>query len=521
MVEPPGLTRGDRPVFEAFALPPSMKEPEWEHLSVATGEVVPDRAGDPEGLAGAMVYRVPRLDHHFVRELTRGLRASGGALSLRSPRDIATVLGRIGGRFLDPGDALRKEALRLLPATAALSSRMAAAVLDGMALDWTTERLVALVDAEFGSRQSSPGVPHADGEMLSEPRHERGPRSGAEGRIIHRVAPSLCVQIVSGSVPGVTVNAMLRSLLVGAPTVVKPGRGDALLPVLFARALAEEDPGLAESLAVLYWPRASSDVASDLIAAADVVVVYGADETVRAVRSLLPVTTRVVAYHHRVSVAVVGRDALSESPSVAMELAEAVSMFDQRGCVCPQLVFVEGSDEDVDAFSEEVARACSVVEERFPAVPFSLEEAAALHQWRAGTELWEATGGGRVIDAGPGSPWAVVVEPQLLADGKAVEAGPRPAPSGPPVGRSIRVRAVSDASVVPEVLGPVGPHLQSVGYAGLAGRMDEFALSLGRTGASRVVPIKHMAFPPAWWIHDGRGPLRELVRWVEVERGLA
>jgi len=452
--------------------------------------------------APSVVYRVPRLDAPLVGDLTRRLRDSGNALSMRSPRDIATVLGRIGRRFSDPGDVLRKEALRLLPMTARLSPPMAAAVLDGMIPDWTTERLVALVDEEFGFRRPSPeGAP-------------------ATGRTLHRVPPRLCVQIVSGSVPGVTVNAMLRSLLVGAPAVVKPGRGDAVLPVLFARALADEDSGLAESLAVLYWAGASTNVADRLVSAADVVVVYGSDETVTTIRSRVPVTTRVIGYHHRVSAAVIGRDGLEKPSLVAGELAEAVAMFEQRGCVCPQMVFVEGSAEDVEHFAEELGLACAGVEERLPSVAFTLEEAATLRQWRAGAELWEATGGGRVIDGGPGSPWAVIFEPLLAEEGETAVDGPRPAPAGPSVGRAIRVRAVPDVSLVPKALGPVGPHLQSVGCAGLADRMDELALSLGRIGASRVVPIRDMAFPPAWWIHDGRGPLRELVRWVEVERGL-
>ena len=406
MADRPDATLGGGVVFEAFALPPSMSGIETEELT----DVARDRVTN-------VVFRVPRLAAPFVGDLTRKLLDSADALSLRSPREIATVLGRIGRRFSDPADVLRQEALRLLPTTASLSHPMASAVLDGMVADWTAERLVVLVDAEFGARRpSQAGAP-------------------AVHRTLHRVPPRLCVQIVSGSVPGVTVNAMLRSLLVGAPTVVKPGRGDAVLPVLFARALAEEDPGLAGSLAVLYWAGGPADRVDELLAAADVVVVYGSDETVKSIRSRVPVTTRVIGYHHRVSVAVIGRDALDEPSIVARELAEAVAMFDQRGCVCPQMVFVEGSAEAVEQFSDELARAFAGVEERLPSVPFTLAEAATLRQWRAGAELWEATGGGRVIDSGPGSPWVVIIEPHLANEREAVEDGPRLAPRGPSSGR--------------------------------------------------------------------------------------
>jgi hypothetical protein len=39
----------------------------------------------------------------------------------------------------------------------------------------------------------------------------------------------------------------------------------------------------------------------------------------------------------------------------------------------------------------------------------------------------------------------------------------------------------------------------------------------GKLGASRVVPLGSMAWPPPWWHHDGHPPLRDLVRWCDLE----
>ena len=63
--------------------------------------------------------------------------------------ELADRLGRVGARFLDARDPLRIEALDRLPSDAALSPAMAEAVLDGMARDWTSERLRRTVRAEF------------------------------------------------------------------------------------------------------------------------------------------------------------------------------------------------------------------------------------------------------------------------------------------------------------------------------------------------------------------------------------
>lgn len=392
---------------------------------------------------------------------------------------------------------------------------MAEAVLDGMATDWSEERLRALVSAEFEEPAVLDGwvtrfVPGVDAS--------RSPST----RRLRAFGPTLCVQIVSGSVPGVAVHALIRSLLVKAPTLLKPGKGDALLAGLFAEALAEEDRGLADALAVVYWPGGSEEVERRVLRAAEVAVVYGDDETVGALRALAPATTRVVAYHHRVGVGVVGRgvlgggdgdsgatakssDRVEAAKVAASEVARAVALFEQRGCVCPQVVFVEEGGAVTPAdFAREVAAALDALEADLPSAPQEAEESAGVAQLRGILELQEAAGRSEVRHGGGEAPWTVAFEVEPLAL--------------PAVGpRTVRVRPVPDLSELESMLTPLGPHLQSVGYAGLGKELEEVAGVLGRVGASRIVPFRALSFPPPWWLHDGRGPLSELVRWTEVE----
>jgi hypothetical protein len=74
-----------------------------------------------------------------------------------------------------------------------------------------------------------------------------------------------------------------------------------------------------------------------------------------------------------------------------------------------------------------------------------------------------------------------------------------------------------DARGLGEALAPLSAHLQTVGVAGLGPDGDEVVEGLIRLGVTRVVPVADMPFPPAWWHHDGAGPLRALVRWAEWE----
>lgn len=420
------------------------------------------------------------------------LRAQADALRARPVADLYRTLGRVGARFLDDDDPLRREALAALPEAARVSAAMARVILDGMARDWTADPLRRTVERELDDPRVLDGL--TDGVMA--------------------VGPELCVQIVSGSVPGVSVHALLRSLLVKAPTLLKPGRGDALLPRLFARGLGEEDAALADALEVVYWPGGATDLEATALGAADVVVVYGSDDTVADLRARTPAPTRFVGYHHRVGVGVVGREALvvegyggsrSAVEEAAADLARSVALFEQRGCVCPQLVYVEeGGEIGPSDFAGILAEAFSALEEELPGPPVSLEEAAARQQLRGTAELQAASGAVELHHGGEDGSWTVILEREPLA--------------GPAGGaRTVRIRPIADAMDLAEALEPLGSHLQSVGYAGLGDRLGRVAEAVGRTGASRVAPFGALSFPPPWWLHDGQGPLRTLLRWVELE----
>lgn len=439
--------------------------------------------------AGGLRVRYPGTDPEGLRSLTRSLRGAASGLRKRPARDLAALLGKVGARFLDPEDPLRARALACLPPTSGLSAEMAAAVLDGMAADWTPEGLERTLISDF------PRVAVLD-SFVEIP-----------GGRLRAMGPDLCVQVVAGSVPGVGATALLRSLLVKAPTLVKPGKGDVVLPVLLADALREEDPELGESLAVVYWPGGNRDLEVAALESADVVTAYGGDDAVRSLRDRTPVTARFLAYHHRVSVGVVGRGGLDAQhwPRVAAEVAGAVAFFDQRGCVSPHLVYVEeGGALSAAQFARHVASALEVVERHLPGGVLDAEEGSALHQARGSAELMAAAGSGVEVQHGETASWTVVLDPRAALDLLCV-------------GRVVRVRPVASALSVPSLLAPFRGHLQTVALAGIGEESEALAEALARVGATRITSFDAMPFPPPGWHHDGRGALEDLVRWVGLE----
>src|SRR5690606_35413771 len=84
-------------------------------------------------------------------------------------------------------------------------------------------------------------------------------------------------------------------------------------------------------------------------------------------------------------------------------------------------------------------------------------------------------------------------------------------------GRVVIVRPFRAVEELFERVSPHAPHLQTVGVAGLGGRLETVSARLAALGASRICPFRAVPFPPPWWHHDGRGPLRELLRRADLE----
>lgn len=467
---------------DGWALPPGTYEP----------EPVRETKTDP----GGAIVRVPSVEPEDVRSLCRSLRSGREALSARPAEEIARAIGRAAARLLDPDDPLRRDALEGLPSTAGLSAPMAREVLDGMAQDWRGERLLRLLRLDLG-----------------DPRVLDGFRSTPSGRKVRAVGPQLGLHVCAGSVPGVSVTSLIRGLLVKSAVLLKPGREDVLLPVLFVRALREEAPELARCAAVLYWPGGEAAVEAAEEAAldeADAVVVYGGNETVRSLRDRVPVTSRFVAYRHRIGAALIGREALAtadEARATAARAARAVAIFDQRGCVSPHVVHVEGGGGvEPASWAEILGAELERLEATLPTGPLRSAEASELQQLRGTAELRSAAGEGVRVLHGGAKPWTVLFER---------EPGFRPSCTG----RVVRVRPFERPDDAVRELAAVGHVLQTVSVDGLGERRARTAEALARAGATRITTLERVPWPPPWWHHDGTGPLRALVRWVDLEVG--
>lgn len=468
-------------VIDAFHLPDLREEDvrAWEIFEA------------PDGKA---VLRYPLLHPEGLRRIIAKLRQARTEHLLECPtQQVLAAIGAAAERLASPETPEGALAAEVLPSVSGYSPAMTRLVLERMTADWSAERLGELLRSEFG-----------DPSVLESFRPQAEPP-----RALHRRAfgPALAYHVFAGNVPGVAVTSLVRSLLVRAATLGKTAAGELLLAPLFARSLAAVRPSLGRCVAVTYWRGGEQALEEVAFGLADTVVVYGGQSALASVRERVPPGTRLVEHGPRLSFGVIGREALEPKAldRLLPEVAEAVGTFDQHGCVSPQVIYVErGGEVAPPVFAGLLAEALGRFEAEVPRGPISAAEATAIHQLRASAEFRGMAAGATLVFPGPGTTYTVLYDsdPTLTASC---------------LNRTVWVKPLDRLEDVVDCFGDLAGKVQTVGVAGAGGRLAGLAELLGRAGVSRVTDFGRMPWPPPWWHHDGSEPLRELVRWTDLE----
>jgi hypothetical protein len=418
-----------------------------------------------------------------LRRRLAALREAGAALRARPARKILAALEQVLENWRDPASRWRRELAAELPDAAGFS---AANVREGLARgfqDWTGAALRELVQRELGGA-----------ECLDAARPTAV--SGFETTAV----------LLAGSIPMPSILALLTPLVLRSPVLAKPALRDPVTAPLLARSLAEVDSGLGRCIDVVDFRRGDTECLEALLQA-ECVVVSGSDEAVESVAARVRPAQRFVGYGHRLSVAVLGEEALRGQSLVraARGLALDVALWDQLGCLSPIAVYVVGGDTAApDRVAQALAGALESAESRWPRGAVDPRAAAALAHERAAAELRQAAGQGVGVHARAAGEWTVVRE---------ADSGPRPAP----LHRFVRVHPVADVRALVAALATLGPQLSAVALDGFGCETPTLSGALVGLGASRLCACGAMQCPPLGWHRDGRGVLTPLARFADSE----
>ena len=305
------------------------------------------------------------------------------------------------------------------------------------------------------------------------------------GSFAKAVAPGVILHIVSGNTPAAALQSLIRGLLLGAHNLCKiPSAG---LPEV-AQFRAALPPELAARIEI------APELPDEWLARADAMIVFGSDETIAHFSALAAPRQTFIAHGHALSFGVVFDDPDFAS---AADAARDASVFDQRGCLSPHVIYVGG---DARGYAARLAEEMQRFHERDPRGAISISEANAIRALRDDLTFRAANGEPIALHASAGSTaWTVA-----FVD----------APGFPrsPLNRFVFVKPLP-ADFAAE-LREVRTHLSC---AGIWPATPDHARALAATGVSRICPLGRMQQPPWSWRQDGWPALAPLVRWITVE----
>jgi hypothetical protein len=318
-----------------------------------------------------------------------------------------------------------------------------------------------------------------------------------------RAVPPRLIHMVAGNAPIGVMLSIADGALVKGVNVFKVPSVDPFTTSAVLRTMADVDPShpVVRSMSAIYWRGGDAEVENVLYRAQyfDKVVAWGGGDAITNVAKYVGPGFQLVSFDPKVSIAVVGREALAtgEAMREAAELAASdAATMSQDACVSPRFVFVEGEEGTLDA----VDAFCALLQERMGSdrhfsgrkekTPGYIRDAVdGLRFLEPDFRVWGAyDGNGLVVrsfepvDFHPvANTLNVVVVPSLLDAARYV-------------------------NVATQTVG-VYPHDRK------AEVRDRYAYA----GAQRIVPLGSSGMMSLGAPHDGMYPLHRFVSWVVDE----
>jgi hypothetical protein len=171
--------------------------------------------------------------------------------------------------------------------------------------------------------------------------------------------------------------------LSGGSVVLRPSHRE---PV-FARILSQSIRKLAPGKLPIKIFNSRMPVSKEWVRSHSIqnMVIYGTDETVRALHAKLGSVSRIIGFGTKVSLAVIPKTSHFHASALFRKLAEDILLYDTQGCLSPQGIYVEeGGPIEPLKFGKQLANAISRLNARWPSHPHSidpLEEESFRQHW--------------------------------------------------------------------------------------------------------------------------------------------
>jgi hypothetical protein len=251
-----------------------------------------------------------------------------------------------------------------------------------------------------------------------------------------------------------------------------------------------------------------------VLAEAPAVLAFGGDLAIASLARQSRPDARAVFHGPKVSLAYVGRGALTQENAAraAQRLALDASLYDQEGCLSPHAVYVErGAPVTPVDFAAALGEALEAEAGALPRREPGPAESAAVQLYRAQARFDVASAApdawrleSRLIAPATGTRWTVVCE-----SGARFEPGP--------AHRTVRVHAIAGPEEFERALAPNARYVEALALEETEPRRAALAARFAALGIPRIAGMGALQRPSPLGTHGGSLRLTPFVTWVTVE----
>ncbi|MDQ6780725.1 MAG: hypothetical protein M3Z37_06190 [Candidatus Eremiobacteraeota bacterium] len=296
------------------------------------------------------------------------------------------------------------------------------------------------------------------------------------------VRGATCVAILPGNIIGPALNVAFCGAVAGARVLLKSAREERRLAELVVEQLATLDVTTGISVSAAYWSGGDAAIETDMFSRVERVIVFGSDEAVASITRRVPANVAVIAYPDACSIAFIAKGASFAAASEAVSWD--IAMFDQRGCMSPQTIYVEGDEPGAIRFAQALHSALVRRDHDLPKATSSPKEAEALANVIRGLQVSALSPVTHALttlhlgaSCGQTPTFVIAVEPYS----EPVSVG---------FGRVVVVKPCENELAFRRAARSLGGRLEAIGIA------SDAVMQLGDAGARRVCSLGEMQRPP-------------------------
>ncbi len=298
------------------------------------------------------------------------------------------------------------------------------------------------------------------------------------------------VHVTPNNSPLLGVLGVMEGLLSGNVNVLKLARKDSAFAALFYEALCRIDTTgtLKDYVYVAKISSKEKDYMKSVLSLADVISVWGGEESVQSVKEISPRGARIVEWGHKISFSYITQSK-KKDPEVYKKMAYEICLNEQMACSSPQCVFIEDADfNELKEISKFLETALNEVSPRMKRVLPGVQEAAELTVTKEQVRLKSIKGGSHLVES-KNHDWRIYVEDT-------------PALNSSPLFRTIWLKPMPRHLIISH-LRPLKTYLQTVGIAADSFEVESLSHDFFMAGVQRIRAIGEMTDSYIGEPHDG------------------